>query len=180
VRRKSRASAADPAGGRGRGRTAPPGDPYTLALQWLSLRELSARQVRQRLARRDVPAEAIDAVVVRLQAAGILDEARMARAAARLETVIRGRAPARARQKLRALGLGDADVERALDAALEDVDVATLLDRALAKRLKRERGDLRDPAVVRRVVGSLVRQGFAPGVVLARLRARGSDVGDAD
>jgi regulatory protein len=167
VRRKSRASAADPGGS---------GDPYTLALQWLSVRELSARQIRQRLARRDVPADAAEAVVARLQAAGVLDESRMAHAAARLETVIRGRGPARARQKLRSLGLGDADVERALDAAFEDVDVATLLGRALDKRLARERGDLRDPAVVRRVVGSLVRQGFAPGAVLARLRARGADV----
>ena len=100
--------------------------------------------------------------IARLQASGVLDESRMARAAARLETVIRGRGPARARQKLRALGLADTDVERALDAALEDVDVATLLDRALDKRLRRERGDLADPATVRKIVGSLVRQGFAP------------------
>ena len=168
MRPKSRASAAEAA------------DPYTLALQWLSLRELSARQLRQRLARREVPAEAIEAVIVRLQASGVLDESRMARAAARLETVVRGRGPARARQKLKSLGLSDRDVDQALDAALEDVDVATLLDRALEKRLRREKGDVRDPATVRRVVGSLVRQGFAPGAILARLRARGSAVDDSD
>ena len=46
----------------GGGRRRPPADPYTLALHWLSLRELSARQLRQRLARRDVEAAAIDAV----------------------------------------------------------------------------------------------------------------------
>ena len=177
MRPRSRASAAESGGRR---RRTPVADPYTLALQWLSLRELSARQLRQRLGRREVDAAAIDAVIARLQASGVLDESRMARAAARLETVIRGRGPARARQKLRALGLADADVERALDAALEDVDVATLLDRALDKRLRRERGDLADPATVRKIVGSLVRQGFAPGAVLARLRARGSDVDDSD
>ena len=120
-------------------------------------------------------AAAIDAVITRLQASGVLDESRMARAAARLETVVRGRGPARARQKLKSLGLSDRDVEQALDAALEDVDVATLLDRALEKRLRREKGDVRDAATVRRVVGSLVRQGFAPGAILARLRARGTD-----
>jgi len=176
VRRRSRASAADAGAG---GRRPAAGDPYTLALQWLSLRELSARQLRQRLARREVPAEAIEAVIVRLQASGVLDESRMARAAARLETVVRGRGPARARQKLKSLGLSDRDVEQALDAALEDVDVATLLDRALEKRLRREKGDVRDAATVRRVVGSLVRQGFAPGAILARLRARGTTV-DSD
>ncbi len=177
MRPRSRASAAESGGRRPR---TPVADPYALALQWLSLRELSARQVRERLARRQVAAEVIDQVVDRLSAAGVLDESRMARAAARLETVIRGRGPARARQKLRALGLSDTDIEQALDAALEDVDVSTLLDRALEKRLRRERGDLADPATVRKVVGSLVRQGFAPGAVLARLRARGSDIDDSD
>jgi len=177
VRPRSRGSAADRRAAR---RAAPPADPYTLALQWLSLRELSARQLRQRLARKDVSAAAIDDVLVRLRASGILDESRMARAAARLETAIRGRGPARVRQKLKALGLADADVDQALDAALADVDVATLLDRALEKRLRRERGDLADPATVRRVVGALVRQGFAPGAVLARLRKRGADVDDRD
>jgi regulatory protein len=177
VHRKSPASAADR---RTRGPRAFDGDPYTLALQWLSLRELSARQLRQRLARREVAAEAIDAVILRLQQSGVLDESRMARAAARLETNIKGRGPARTRQKLKALGLADDDIARAIDAALEEVDVATLLDRALEKRLRREKGDVREPAVVRRVVGALVRQGFAPGAVLKRLRARGADIDDAD
>jgi SOS response regulatory protein OraA/RecX len=172
VRPKSPGSAADDR--RGRGRRALAGDPYTLALQWLSVRELSARQLRQRLTRREVPAEAIDAVLVRLRQSGVLDESRMARAAARLETSIKGRGPARTRQKLKALGLGDDDIAQAIDAALEDVDVATLLDRALEKRLRREKGDVSDPATVRRVVGALVRQGFAPGAILARLRAKGA------
>jgi regulatory protein len=172
VPRKSRGSAADGA--------APPPDAWTLALQWLAIRELSARQIRQRLARRGVAGADIDDALARLRAAGILDEARMARAAARVETAIRGRGPARARQKLRALGLSESDVDHALEAAYAEVDVATLLDRALDKRLGRERGDLRDPATVRRVVGALVRQGFAPGAVLARLRARGTSVDDVE
>ena len=177
MRRKSPGSAADRAA---RSRRAFDGDPYTLALQWLSLRELSARQIRQRLQRRHVDAAAIDAVILRLQQAGVLDESRMARAAARLETTIKGRGPARTRQKLKALGLADDDIAQAIDAALAEVDVATLLDRALDKRLRREKGDLRDPAAVRRVVGALVRQGFAPGAVLKRLRARGSSVDDTE
>jgi regulatory protein len=177
VRRKSPGSAADR---RPRGPRAFDGDAYTLALQWLSLRELSAHQLRQRLARREVAAETIDAVIVRLQQSGVLDESRMARAAARLETSIKGRGPARTRQKLKALGLGDDDIAQAIDAALADVDVATLLDRALEKRLRRETGEVRDPAVVRRVVGALVRQGFAPGAVLKRLRARGADIDEGD
>jgi len=177
VRRKSRASGADPDGRR---RADPPADPYTLALQWLSVRELSARQVQQRLARRDVPADAAADVVARLRASGVLDDSRVARAAARLETAVRGRGPGRARLKLKALGLADSDVDQALAAAYDEVDVATLLDRALDKRLRRERGDLANPATIRKIVGAMVRQGFAPGAVLARLRKRGTDVDDTD
>jgi regulatory protein len=153
---------------------APRGDSYGLALHWLSLRELSVTQVRQRLARRGFPAETVDGTIARLLQVGALDESRMARAAARLETAIKGRGPARARRKLRSLGLSEALAEQALDAAYQEVDVATLLDRALEKRLRRAPAGPLDHAAVRRVLGSLVRQGFAPGAVLARLRARGA------
>ncbi|MGD9904866.1 MAG: regulatory protein RecX [Vicinamibacterales bacterium] len=173
MRRRSRGSAAERPAGR---EAADVADPYALALQWLSTRELSARQLRDRLTRRQVPPDAIEEALARLRAGGVLDESRMARAAARLETAIRGRGPARTRQRLRALGLSDDDVEQAVTAALEEVDLSTLLDRALDKRLRRERGDLSAPATVRRVVAALVRQGFAPGAVLARLRKRGADV----
>ena len=167
--RRSRASAAD-----GSGPPAPPADPYGLALGWLGLRELSVRQVRQRLARRGVPAPDIETAIERLVASGALDERRMALAAARLETVIRGRGPARTRQKLRALGLPDDAANAALTDALADVDIEALLDRALALRLRKLPPGPLDAAVTRRVVSALVRQGFDAGAVFSRLRTRGA------
>ena len=165
--RKSRASAAD-----GSGPPPPPTDPYGLALGWLGLRELSVRQVRQRLARRGVPAPDIEKAIERLVASGAVDERRMALAAARLETVIRGRGPASTRQKLRALGLPDAAADAALTDALADVDVDALLDRALAARLRRLPPGPLDQAATRRVVSALVRQGFDAGAAFSRLRTR--------
>ena len=175
MRRRSRASAAD-----GGGPPEPPADPYGLALSWLGLRELSARQLRQRLARRGVLAPDIDVVLERLVANGVLDEARMALAAARLETVIRGRGPARTRQKLRALGLPDAASDAAMTATLADVDVDALLDRALEIKLRKTPAGALDQAATRRVVGALVRQGFDAGAVFKRLRQRGAKAADSD
>jgi len=169
--RKSRASAADrPALSQA--------DARALALGWLGLRELSRAQVRQRLARRGVEAAVIDSILDDLVALGALDEARLARAAARLETTIKGRGPARTRARLKSLGLPAATVDAAVEATLEDVDLDALLDRALEKRLRGLPPGLLDPAAVRRVVGAMVRQGFAPGPVFARLRKRGADVPD--
>ena len=174
MRRRSRASAADG------GPPAPPADPYGLALGWLGLRELSAHQVRQRLGRRGVPAVDIDTTIERLTANGVLDEARMALAAARLETVIRGRGPARTRQKLRALGLSVAASDAAMNATLADVDMDALLDRALEIRLRKAPAGALDQAATRRIVGALVRQGFDPGSVFKRLRQRGARTADSD
>lgn len=172
MRLRSRASAAES------GPSEPPADPYGLALGWLGLRELSARQVRQRLARRGVPVPDIDFTLERLIANGVIDERRMALAAARLETVIRGRGPARTRQKLRALGLPDAASNAAMTATLAEVDVDALLDRALEIKLRKVPAGALDQAATRRVVGAMVRQGFDAGTVFKRLRARGAKAAD--
>ncbi|MGE0814775.1 MAG: RecX family transcriptional regulator [Vicinamibacterales bacterium] len=151
-----------------------------LALAWLGARDLSAAQVRQRLLRRGAPQDVAQAVVAALVEKRAIDDARLARSAARLQTAVKGRGPARARAALRALGLADAVAESALREAFEDVDEHALLTRALDKRLGTARGPLPAPAV-RRLVSALVRQGFAPGAVLAALRRRAVDVaGDAD
>ena len=169
--RKSRASAADrppltPAEARG------------LALAWLGQRDLSRAQVRQRLARRGVAADTIDALLQDLVARGALDEDRLARAAARRDTAIKGRGPSRTRATLKALGLPEGTIDAAVTATYEDVDLEALLDRALERRLRGLPPGRLEPAAVRRVVGALVRQGFAPGAVFARLRRRGAELPD--
>jgi regulatory protein len=174
VRRKSRASAAD------RPEGTPPPDAHALALQWLSARELSSAQIRTRLRRRGVADDLAEAAIARLAASGALDDARVARSAARLETAVRGRGPTRVRLKLQQLGLPSSTIDAALATTLAEVDVSALLDKAVERRLRREGAGRLDAAATRRVVGSLVRQGFAAADVLARLRTRGTATDDLE
>jgi SOS response regulatory protein OraA/RecX len=82
------------------------------------MRELSKTQVRQRLRRRGVEPEVAEDIITSLVDLGALNEERLALAAARRETAIRGRGPTRARLALKALGLGDDTVNSALDCVL--------------------------------------------------------------
>lgn len=169
--RKSHASAAERA-------PLTPAQARTLALGWLGMRELSKAQVRQRLRRRGIDAEVAEAIIASLVELGALNEDRLALAAARRETAIRGRGPARARLALKALGLGDDTVNTALDATLAQVDVDALLERAIDKRLRNVPGGPLDRATFRRIAGALVRQGFDAQAVMNRLRRRGAAAPD--
>ncbi|MEZ5284502.1 MAG: regulatory protein RecX [Vicinamibacterales bacterium] len=150
-----------------------PPDAFTTALTLLGQRELSESQIRDRLARRGCQPADIDAAVARLRADRTLDDARVARAAARLEAAIRGRGPARVRQRLRALGLAPDVVQDALADTFAEVDQDALLEQALDRRLgARSLADLDDKARARLARG-LIGQGFAPALVLARVREKG-------
>ncbi|MGE0040174.1 MAG: regulatory protein RecX [Vicinamibacterales bacterium] len=148
-------------------------DPYLTALHMLSRRELSVSQLRTRLLKREFAEAEVDEALGRLAAEGAVDDRRVARAAARLESAIRNRGRRRVLQRVQQLGVSPDVARAAVDEAFEEVDEAALLDRAIERRLKGiaprdldERGRAR---VVRAVVG----QGFAFGAVLDRLRRWG-------
>ncbi len=139
----------------------------------LSRRDLSEAQMRERLARKEHSPEAIEDAVARLRDVGALDDRRVARAAARTEATVRARGRARVFQKLRSLGIPDEVAEEAVAEVFGAVDERTLLDRALARRLRGPGSRIRDAAHFRRLAQQLVRQGFPPSLVLAALKARG-------
>jgi regulatory protein len=148
-----------------------PPDAYTTALILLGRRELSEAQLRTRLAARRCPSEAIDDTVRRLRHDRTLDDGRVARAAARLEAGIRGRGPARVRQRLQAIGLAPDVVQEAVTEAFQDVDEGQLLDAAIQKRLRGQAlADLDDRGRARLIRG-LVGQGFALAEVFRRVRS---------
>jgi regulatory protein len=137
----------------------------------LGQRELSEAQLRARLLRRGCDTDAIDAAVTRLREDRTLDDSRVARAAARLEAAVRGRGPARVRQRLQALGL-DADVvQQAVAETFQDVDEETLLDTSLTRRLRGRQLETLDDRARARLVRALVGQGFSLSAVLKRVRA---------
>jgi regulatory protein len=131
---------------------------YIAALTMLARRELSERQVRQRLARRDHPADAIDAAIERLKAERALDDARVAGAIARTQTSIRGRGRLRVKRQIEAAGISSSIAERAVDEVFQDVDSDALLQAALERRLRgRTRGH---PTGSRPSLSLLDRPGF--------------------
>ena len=145
-------------------------DAYTVALTLLSARELSESHRRARLARRKLDPDDIDAAIARLQADGTLDDRRVARALARMESSIRRRGRARVIQKIRQAGI-DADVaEDAVAEVFQDVDENELLQQALDRRLRGKTPRELDDKGRARIVRGLMAQGFTLEAILKRLR----------
>jgi regulatory protein len=147
-----------------------PIDPYQYALTALSRRELTAAQLRRRLAQRDVPHEAIDAVIERLRTAGHLDDRRAGLLLARTAVHVKRRGRARVLREVEAFGLDRDTARDVADEVFRDVDEQELVERALASRL---RGPIADRRDFERLYRYLVRQGFSSDQILRALRAKG-------
>jgi regulatory protein len=145
-------------------------DAYTAALTLLSARELSESQLRARLIRRKLAPDDINVAIDRLKADGTLDDRRVARALARMESGIRHRGRARVIQKIRQAGIGADVAEDAVKDIFEDIDEDELLANALDRRLRgKAAGDL-DERGRARIVRALVAQGFSLERILKRLK----------
>jgi regulatory protein len=146
-----------------------PDSAYVAALKMLGGRELSERQVRQRLARRRYAEAEIDAAIARLLQDRSLDDERAARAMAHAETSLKKRGKLRVRQRLQAAGIAPAAAQRAIQETFQSIDVDALMSEALNKRLRgRER--IADEREFQRLYRYLVGQGFEPDRILALLR----------
>jgi len=147
-----------------------------MALGWLSRRELSERQVRQRLARRAVSPGEIEAAVVRLKRERALDDQRVAGAFLRTAVRLKARGPARLRIDLYALGIDRHLADAALAEAFAETDEASVLHQALRKRWRLPEAP--SPADAARLFRALMRQGFASDKIRAALRTLGTDIED--
>jgi len=150
-------------------------DAYTTALTLLGRRELSAKQLRDRLLRRQFPADEVDAVIDRLRSDRTLDDRRVALASARMAASIKGRGRRRVLQYVQQLGVSSEVAAAAVTEVFSEVNEAALLDRAIAKRLKETPVTALDARGKARLIRQLVTQGFEPAAVFARLRRRGVD-----
>ncbi len=144
---------------------------YIDGLKMLGRRELSERQVRQRLAQRDHTPEEIDEAVARLRDQRAIDDQRVAEAIARTETGIRKRGRIRVRMQLERAGIAKETARQALDAVFQDLDGDALLESSLRKRL-RGRDTIADDREFQRLFRFLVGQGFESDRVMQALRAK--------
>jgi regulatory protein len=151
-------------------------DAYTTALTLLSRRELSVRQVRERLGRRKFGAHEIEQAIERLVADGTLDDRRVALAYARMQASIKGHGRRRVLQQVQQLGVSAEIAKGAVSDVFGEISEAALLDQAIHRRLKGASPATLDAKGKARVVRSLVSKGFEPSQVIARLRQKGADL----
>jgi regulatory protein len=144
-------------------------DAFTAALTLLSARELSETQLRARLTRRQHDPDDIDRAIARLKEDRTLDDRRVARALARMETAIKHRGRIRVIQKIRQAGIDGAIAEEAVNHVFGDLDENALLDRALDRRLRGQSAADLDERGRARIVRSLIAQGFKLEAILKRL-----------
>lgn len=161
---------------------APPRDAYVTALGMLARRELSERQVRERLRRKGHLDADIESAIARLKADRSLDDSRVAAAIARTETAIKRRGRLRVKRQIQQAGISDEVARQALDAVFDEVDDDALLEAALGKRLRNGRS-IADDKEFQRLYRYLATQGFESDRILKALnarRARGTSGDDGD
>ena len=154
-------------------------DAYTQALTWLARRELSERQVRDRLSKREYEPDAIDDAVARLKSERALDDRRVALACARSAASLKGRGRERARRAVESLGISRDLARAAVDEVFTEIDESALIARALEKRWPRVAAAGTAPDAVRReiqrIYQALIRQGFPSDRVMQAIKARRSN-----
>ena len=169
-------------------------DAYTQALTWLARRELSERQVRERLTKREFDEESVDAAVERLKAEKALDDRRVALACARSAVRLKGRGRERVRRAVESLGISRDLARAAVDEVFGEIDESALIERALTKRWPRAAADAStdsadstdsptiDRRELHRIYQALVRQGFPADRVMQAIKARraGASPGASD
>ncbi len=144
---------------------------YHDGLRMLARRELSESQVRQRLARRGHDQDAVEVAVSRLKDERAIDDARVAEAIARTEVVRKSRGKRRVTQRIESVGIARSTARRAVDEAFSAIDEDSLLETALARRL-RATETIADDAEFGRLYRYLVAQGFEIDAVMRALKAR--------
>ncbi len=151
-------------------RTTQPPDPYTYGLAALGRRELTGRQLRDRLLRRGCDGAAVDAALDRLTREGLLDDRRAARAFARTEARLKHRGPQRIQRALEQRGVDRETARAATEEGFEERPVQEALEAALARRL---RGEIVDDRHAQRLIAYLVRQGFDLSDAVEAVRRKG-------
>jgi len=152
---------------------------YLDGLKMLARRELSERQVRQRLARKGYQPEAIDEAIARLLGERALDDARVAEAIARTETTVRRRGRIRVQLQIQKAGIDKSTAKRAIDDVFGSIDDDALIEAALNKRLH-GRDAIEDDKEFQRLYRYLAGQGFEADKIVETLTARRRKRRDAD
>ncbi len=155
---------------------ASPQTPYNRALDLLSARPYTVRDLRRKLLRKEVAPDEADAAIGRLLAAGLLDDEKYALAYARSKLVSAGSSKRRITQELGRKGVRTEMASAAIDQVIadEEIDTRDVVERVARKKLA-SMGDLEPLVLRRRLYAFLARRGYDLGeiqTVVAQLSAR--------
>jgi len=138
------------------------------ALRLLNFKPRSESELRQRLARKKLPAEAIESVIAKLQKEGMLDDEKFAKlyALSRIQSRVFGKG--QIRRELTHRGVSPAFVTKAME-SIEDFDEFEVAKDLAARRVGHMKGSSSDTKK-RRLHGMLLRRGFPTDVIFKVLR----------
>ncbi len=145
---------------------------YERALNLLSFRARSAKELGKRLREKGEPAEEIDAVLTRLLQNGLLDDARYAESKARSGIVGKARSRRRMQQDLAQRGVAREVVDKAITTAYAEEGTSELAvaERAARKKMRSlGRHDAQEQK--QKLYAFLARQGY-PGDVVRKVMKR--------
>jgi regulatory protein len=150
----------------------PDADPEAVArailLDALTGQARSRKELRDKLAKRDVPDELAERLLDRFGEVGLVDDRAFARAWVESRQRSRGLARRALAQELRRKGVDDETARTALDELDPDQEAQAASE--LVRRRARSMRTL-DPAVAtRRLVGMLARKGYSPGLAYRIVR----------
>ena len=146
-------------------------------MKLLSRRELSIKQLRDRLDHRGHQPDDIERAIQLLIEHRYLDDDRVARAYVRTAIKVKGRGRLRVQQELAAMGIDRQIVAAAVGEAFGEVDERAAISKAIEKKLRGRAKTPVTPAEYARLYQFLLRQGFSPAAVNQALRRqrRGGD-----
>lgn len=143
-------------------------DSYQTGLKLLSRRELSTKELSERLLRRGFTQDSVSVTVKRLIDEGALNDYRTALALAHREAYIRARGQLRAIREIESHGITRDLSISAVKETYKDLDEREMIEGALKKRLK---GTITDDRQMRRLYQFLIRQGFDVSITRSVLNA---------
>ena len=142
---------------------------YDLALRALMRRAHSVQEMQKKLSRYTRNELLVRVVMARLKENGQLDDARYAQQFARNRTESRKQGQFRIARELRARGVGDADINAALESSSAEADPALLVGQRIERKLKSFRGEI-DQRKIASIYGSLLRAGFPADLIRSVLK----------
>lgn len=129
----------------------------------------SRKELADKLARKDVPAELATRLLDRFTEVGLVDDSAFAHQWVESRQRSRGLAPRALSQELRRKGVDDETIKEALEQIDED-DQREAARRLVRRKLRSLQG-LDQQAATRRLAGMLARKGYSAGLAYAVVRA---------